>query len=242
MNDLAQQNTQLPAPIAERGISKEQWRTLTKSLYPGADPSSVLMVLDYCQARKLDPLKKPCHIVPMRVKDARTGDYAWRDVVMPGVYELRTTAMRTGLYLGHSKPEYGPEITHAGVTAPEYCEMEIYRWHEPSKSKIAFPVRVYFRECVGTDNKGNANQRWQKAPIQMMTKCTEAAGIREAFPDEVGGEMSAEEMQGQDFASAPRRTQTSLDDIAAAPESTQAEDAPVEEVDPEVDNLFGGGS
>jgi hypothetical protein len=31
----------------------------------------------------------------------------------------------------------------------------------------------------------------------MLTKCTEAAGLREAFPDELGGEPTAEEMDGQ---------------------------------------------
>jgi len=187
----------LPQAVSDRGITKEQWRTLMKSLYPGADSSSVLMVIDYCKSRKLDPMKKPCHIVPMRVKDSRSGNYEWRDVVMPGVYELRTTAMRTGEYMGHSKPEYGPPVEYAGVTAPEYCELEIYRWHPGSKTKIAFPVRVYFRESVATDKNGNANQRWAKAPIQMLTKCAESAGLREAFPDEIGGEMSAEEMLDQ---------------------------------------------
>jgi hypothetical protein len=47
-------------------------------LFPGANPNSVLLVWDYCLARKLDPLKKPCHIVPMEVKDAKTGTYEWR--------------------------------------------------------------------------------------------------------------------------------------------------------------------
>jgi transcriptional regulator of met regulon len=59
-----------------------------------------------------------------------------------------------------------------------------------------FPVRVYFREVCGTKRKDGgfiANARWGKAPIQMLTKCTEAAGLREAFPDELGGQMAAEE-------------------------------------------------
>src|SRR4030067_967912 len=92
---------QLPQPVARRGISEVQWRTLVNNLYPGADVNGVLRVWDYCASRKLDPLKKPCHIVPMQVKDAKTGRYNWRDVVLPGIYEMRTTATRTGLYLGH---------------------------------------------------------------------------------------------------------------------------------------------
>lgn len=190
----------LPAPVARRGITDAQWRTLKNNLFPGAQSESVLMVWDYCLARKLDPMKKPCHIVPMRIKQG--DDYIWRDVVMPGIYEYRTTAIRTGFYMGHSKPEYGPEIDHMGVKAPEWCAITVYRWSPAASCKVEFPVTVYFRECAATkfDKKAGehvVNERWTKAPIQMLTKCTEAAGLREAFPDELGGEPTAEEMEGQ---------------------------------------------
>jgi phage recombination protein Bet len=193
----------LPAPVARRGISESQWRTLVNNLYPGAASESVIMVWDYCAARKLDPLKKPCHIVPMRVRDAKTGEDVWRDVVMPGIYEYRTTAQRTGEYMGHSKPEYGEPVEFLGATVPEWCEMTIYRWNFAAKQRVEYPVRVYFRECAGTrkdKNQGGKqvlNQRWATAPIQMMTKVCEAAGLREAFPDEFGGEQTFEEMDGR---------------------------------------------
>lgn len=192
-----------PAPtglhpnVVKRGVTESQWNTLCKSLYPGANPNSVLMVVDYCAARRLDPLKKPCHIVPMRVKDAKSGNYEWRDVVMPGIYEYRTTAQRTGEYLGHSKPVYGPMVKFAGVEAPEWCDITAYRWNASANMRVEFPVTVFFREVVATKNGGDANDRWSKAPIQMLTKCAEAAALREAFPDEIGGEQTAEEMDGQ---------------------------------------------
>lgn len=193
----------LPAPVARRGITEAQWRTLANNLYPGAASESVLMVWDYCKARQLDPLKKPCHIVPMQVKDAKSGDYIWRDVVMPGIYEYRTTATRTGLYMGHSKPEYGPQVEHLGVAVPEWCAMTIYRWNKEAGQRVEYPVQVFFRECAGTrkdKNQGGKlvlNQRWAVAPVQMMTKVCEAAGLREAFPDELGGESTFEEMDGR---------------------------------------------
>lgn len=191
---------QLPAPVARRGITEFQWRTMMNNLFPGAKPESVLMVWDYCTARKLDPMKKPCHIVPMWVKDAN-GDGQMRDVVMPGIYEYRTTANRTGQYMGHSKPEYGPEIEHLGTKAPEWCSLTVYRWNAASSQRVEFPVTVYFVEAAASkkDRKTgelSLNDRWGKAPRQMLTKCAEAAGLREAFPDELGGEPTAEEMEG----------------------------------------------
>lgn len=194
--------TDLPAPVASRGISRAQWRTMCLSLYPGAAPNSVLMVWDYCVARRLDPLKKPCHIVPMEVTISGSGGRRkeWRDVVMPGIYELRTTAMRTGLYMGHSEATLGPVVKVAGIEAPEWCAMTFYRWWTPPGplpgQRIDFPVRVLFREVVALKD-GRANKRWSTAPEQMLKKCTEAAGLREAFPDELGGEQTEEEMAGQ---------------------------------------------
>lgn len=200
MNAVVQHETNLPPAVARRGISDAQWRTLMNNLFPGAKGESVLMVWDYCIARKLDPMKKPCHIVPIRVKQG--DDYVTRDVVMPGIYEYRTTAIRTGFYMGHSKAEYGPEIECQGVKAPEWCSITVYRWSPAAGCRVEFPVTVYFSECVATkkDYKTKeitVNERWTKAPRQMLTKCTEAAGLREAFPDELGGEPTADEMEGQ---------------------------------------------
>lgn len=188
--------------LAIRKINESQWVTLSKSLFPGAKAESVLMVIDYCIARNLDPLKKPCHIVPMSVKKSSGEGYEYRDVVMPGIYEYRTTAHRTKEYAGHSRPEYGEPAEAFGVSAPEFCDFTVYR--ERDGRRMEFPVRVYFREVCATKS-GKANDRWSKAPIQMLTKCAEAAALREAFPDEFGGEMTVEEMEGKTLGEDPNR-------------------------------------
>lgn len=233
---MAVQDAALPEPVARRGVTEAQWRTLANNLYPGADPKSVLMVVDYCRARQLDPMKKPCHIVPMEVKDAKTGAKYWRDVVMPGIYEYRTTAQRTGQYLGHSEPEYGPDEDAFDVMAPAWCAMTMYRWNAVAQQRVEFPVKVFFREVVALRKDRDsgqmvANARWAKAPIQMLTKCTEAAGLREAFPDEFGGEPTAEEMQGQhaaDFDAPPAIAPPQRKSEAAAAPVAEAAGDPVD--------------
>lgn len=185
----------LPAPVIRAGISEAQWRTLDQ-LYPNARGESKLLVWFYCLARKLDPMKKPCHIVPMPF------DGVWRDVVMPGIYEYRTTAMRTGQYCGHSEPVFGPLVEFMGAQVPEYCKLTVFRWNDQAKKECAYPAKAKFSECAGTRWDKDAkchklNARWTKAPEQMLEKCTEAAALRKAFPDELGGEHTAEEMEGQ---------------------------------------------
>lgn len=205
----------LPPAVARRNINEGQWRTLMNNLYPGASGESVIMVWDYCLARKLDPMKKPCHIVPMKVKV--NGDYVWRDVVLPGIYEYRTTAHRTGQYLGHSTPVYGEAFDCGGVTAPGFCELTVYRWNPTANIRAEFPVKVLFTEYVALKD-GKPNQRWAKAPLQMLTKCAEAAGLREAFPDELGGVPTMEEMEGQIVEEPVRQV-----DLGPRPDLTQVD-------------------
>jgi phage recombination protein Bet len=231
----------LPTPVRKRALTEAQWRTLKTSVFPGAQSESVLMFVDYCKARRLDPMKKPAHIVPMKVRNADTGNYEWRDVIMPGIYEYRTTAHRTGEYLGHSKPEYGPEIEYLGIEAPEWCEITVYRWNAHAKQRTEFPTRVLFREIAATkrDKSGHdeVNARWSKAPVQMLTKCAEAAGLREAFPDELGGEPTMEEMGEQDFSAPQRRSERSKRVVMSAgdytnggqPVHADANDVPAED-------------
>lgn len=197
MNAVVQhQDPQLPAPVARRGITESEWMTL-RNLFPGARGESIVLAYDYCKARRLDPFKKPCHIVPMNVKDVKLDKYVWQDVIMPGIYEYRTTAHRTGQYLGHSVPEYGPITEYKGVKAPEWCAITVYRWNTEAKQRAEFPVRIEFHEIAVTKRDGNLNDRWSSAPKMQLTKCAEAAALREGFPDELGGTHTVEEMEGR---------------------------------------------
>lgn len=186
-----------PAAVVAAGIHDSEWLTM-RNLYPGAKPESVLMIWHYCKARRLDPFKKPCHLVPMRVKEG--SEWKTRDVVLPGIYEYRITAHRTGEYRGHDKPTYGVMKKIAGVEAPEFCEFIAHRGPAGSNRSTwaSFPVTVWFHESVTRKSDGDhANDRWSDAPRQMLTKCAEAAALREAFPEEMGGVPTAEEMDGK---------------------------------------------
>jgi phage recombination protein Bet len=193
----------LSEEVLRRSINEATWNALTNSVFPGAKPESVLLAWDYCEARHLDPLKKPVHIVPMEVKNAKTGQFEWRDVILPGIFELRTTAFRTDLYRGHTKHEFGVIVDYKGVKAPEWCAMTFFRHHAASNTMSEFPVIVFFSECVAMTREGRVNSRWTKAPKQMLMKCTEAAGLREVCPEEIGGMYTDDEIAGQRAIDAP---------------------------------------
>lgn len=193
-------NTQ--TALKERNIDLAVWSTLQNSVFPGAKDESIILAVDYCKARKLDILKKPCHIVPMQVTisgekergaDGKLYDKKiWRDVIMPGIYEQRITAFRTGQMAGQDEPVFGETISFKGVDAPEWCRVTVYRFI--NGERCAFSHTEYFSEACATTKEGKLNSMWSKRPRGQLAKCAEAGALRKAFPDELGGVITAEEI------------------------------------------------
>ena len=207
----------LPANIqtalTERNIDTAVWTTLQNSVFPGAKDESILLAVDYCKARKLDILKKPCHIVPMSVTDAKTGNKNWRDVIMPGIYEQRITAFRTGQMAGQDEPVFGDTVTFKGIEAPEWCRVTVYRFI--NNERCAFSHTEYFCEACATTKEGKPNSMWSKRPRGQLAKCAEAGALRKAFPDELGGVITADEVNeepiNQHSAATPDNGTTVID-------------------------------
>lgn len=177
----------------------ELLEVLESSLYPGASHQSIKMVLGYCKAAGLDPMRKPVHIVPMWDNKASR----MRDVVMPGVGLYRTDAARTGEYAGITEPEFGPDTTEAiggtTVTFPLWCRVTVSR-RMPSGDIVQFTAREFWKENYavkgGKEKSIAPNSMWQKRPYGQIAKCAEAQALRKAFP-EVGSQPTADEMEGK---------------------------------------------
>jgi phage recombination protein Bet len=211
-------NTQIitvPDCIAARNIDHATFSALSSSIFPGAMPESIALAWDYCMARKLDPMKKPCHIVPMNVKNAKTGNYEWRDVIMPGIAEIRITADRTGRYAGQDAPVFGPFVemvfgkqTHV---VPDWCSVTVYRWM--NGERVPFTHAEYFEEAANTMKDGSLNSMWTKRKRGQLAKCAEAGALRKAFPEESGGMIVAEEAEDQAMRDATPRVNVAEADI-----------------------------
>lgn len=178
-------------------------RVMQQALYPGARRESVEMVLGYCQARGLDPMLKPVHIVPMYV------DGGMRDVPLPGIALYRIQAARSGQYNGKTEPEFGPDVTRTftgqdrqnrqvtkTVTFPSWCRVTVKR------GDADFSAKEFWTENYATAGRQSEvpNEMWAKRPYGQLAKCAEAQALRMAFPELTGGEPTSEEMEGKSFA------------------------------------------
>jgi phage recombination protein Bet len=204
-------NNQLPSNVTninELTIDNNIINVLRETIYPGAKDESILMVLNYCKARRLDPLKRPVHLVPMSVKtgekDAGGKDvYRYRDVVMPGIGQYRTDADRSGLYAGMSEPEFGEDITEQlgsiRITYPKWCKITVSKY--VGDRVVGFTAKEFWKENYATKSRSDItpNAMWEKRTYGQLAKCVEAQALRKAFPDAIGNELTAEEMQGKHF-------------------------------------------
>lgn len=186
----------LPALAMSEG---ELIDVLATSLYPGAQVSSIKMVLGYCKAAGLDPMQKPVHIVPMY--DRNMG--GMRDVVMPGIGLYRTQASRTGAHMGSSEPEFGPDISEniggTDITYPKWCKVTVKR-RLPTGEVAEHTATELWKENYavrgGKEKSIAPNAMWFKRPYGQLAKCAQAQALRMAFP-EIGAEATAEEMEGK---------------------------------------------
>lgn len=200
-------------PAQKLGIDEHIYSALKNSLYPGAADESIMMVLSYCKAAKLDPLLKPVHLVPMYVTDKTKPKnekgyhpQEWRDTVMEGIGLHRIKASRTGKYIGLSAPLFGEDVKEKlgskEINYPKTCTMTIKR--KLDDGTIAeWTITQRWIENYASKGKDDPtpNAMWSKRPYAQLAKCTEAQCLRTAFP-ELGSQPTAEEMEGKQLDNA----------------------------------------
>ena len=197
------------AALTELGLDVGTWKVLTESIFPSAKtPEGVLLAVRYCQARKLDIMRRPVHVVPMWSKAlGREVETVW-----PGIAEVQTTAARTGQWAGMDAPRFGPDKTRTfrgrvrgedgwqeievTVTFPAWCEVTVYRVVQGTR--CPFTETVWWEETysrAGGARSEVPTDMWVKRPHGQLLKCAKAASLRAAFPEEA--DYTAEEMEGK---------------------------------------------
>jgi phage recombination protein Bet len=176
--------------------------------------------LHLCQRTALDPFTKQIYLVGRF--DRRKGRKVYTSQTSIDGY--RIIAQRSGEY--------------AGQTAPEWCGpdgqwMDVWLANTPPAESPVYAV-ARWSSYVQTGKEGKLQGLWEKMPDLMIAKCAEALALRKAFPQDLSGLYTTEEM-GQsegvevfdDETPAPRKRTAQRKPLAEAPEPS-LEDEPVD--------------
>jgi len=196
MNDraLAKVDTAHLAAVPDRPISMlqftdEQSQIIRDMCASGASESEFAFLMEIARQTGLNPLLKQIHFV--KRWDKEKNRFVWAAQV--GIDGFRSKANKTGLYDGQDEPEFGA-LNDKGF--PQWARVRVWR----KGVSRPFVGLAYWAEYVQTTKDGNPTRFWREMPMNQLAKCAEALGLRKAFPDELGGLYTPDEMGQADNA------------------------------------------
>lgn len=176
-------------------LDDERRELLSRTICNGATRDEMELFFSICERTGLDPFARQIYAVK------RWDGRAKREVMQTQVSidGFRLVAQRSGEY--------------AGQTAVHFCG-EDGRWTDvwlsndlPAAARVgvyrkgfveAVTAVALFREYAQRNKEGHLTSMWSKMPTVMIAKCAEALALRKAFPAELSGLYTAEEMAQQD--------------------------------------------
>jgi phage recombination protein Bet len=195
-------------------ISAEVKRYLRSTQYPppreGTDEKRLTneefeLFIAVCEQRRLDPLKR--HIYATKRWNTEQGKKVLS--VEATIDGLRLTADRTGRYRGQTRAMWagtdGKWVDAWLAKEPPAAAM-VGVWRDGDVEPIT--AVAHFDEFAQRYDDGYLIGVWKEKPRLMLAKCAEALALRKAFPEELGGLYTAEELdREQSTAPAGERRQ-----------------------------------
>ena len=164
----------------------ESKRDLIKTIFfKGCSNEEVEIFLHVCKKTGLDPMMK--QIYPVKRWSA-----AERKEVMTcqtSIDGFRLIAERTGRYTPGREATYTYDKDGKLISATSYVKKMTAdgTWHEVAAT-------AFFDEYAQRKKEGGLTSFWEKMPHVMLAKCAEGLALRKAFPADLSGIYTNDEM------------------------------------------------
>lgn len=191
MNDLVKsENTDLIT------FTDEKLDLIKRTVAKDATDDELQLFLHQAQKMGLDPLARQIHFQKFKSKNG-----AANVSFITTIDGYRLVADRTGRYAGNSEPVFKGQIN--GIDWGDYDKVKpVPAQATVTVKKIVggavcdFSATVFWHEYYPSGRKGHM---WRKMPCVMLAKCAEAAALRKAFPADLSGVYTADEMGQADI-------------------------------------------
>lgn len=188
-------------------LTAEQVDLLKKTVAKGASDDEFALFVHQCERTGLDPFARQIYCLQRRTKE---GD-KWINamVTQVGIDGFRLIAERTGKYRGQTVPKFYDakgnerEVWLDPAKPPVGCKVGVLH------ADFAEPlfVVVLYEEFVQKRQDGVPNAMWKSKPTVMLAKCAEAGALRKAFPQELSGLYTDDEIPADEIEVEPVQRQ-----------------------------------
>src|SRR5215469_2809654 len=210
--------------LAKQDFSREQIDLIKQTVARGATDNELKLFLYAAHRTGLDPLTKQIYFIKRRVWNVEKNGYDLVGTIQTGIDGYRVVAARNGL-AGIDDVIFDSEDKQH----PNKATVSVYRM--VGDTRVSFTASARWSEYVQVNNKNVPIAMWKKMPYLMLGKVAEALALRKAFPADLSGVYTSEEMdQAEEEApqsrqiEPPNKTAEALVDIASKePEYTRPE-------------------
>lgn len=176
-------------------LTPEQVELLKRTVAKGASDDEFALFLHQCERTGLNPFAKQIYCLGRRTRND-AGDWVMAMVTQVGIDGQRLVAERTGLYRGQTVPTFydvagnAREVWLDTKKPPVACKVGVM------KEGFAEPLYVValYDEYVQRKKDNQPNAMWNTKPTVMLAKCAESMALRKAFPQELSGLYTEEEL------------------------------------------------
>jgi len=180
-------------------FTPDQIELIKNQIAVGATNDELALFMYQAKRTGLDPLNRQIYFIKRNVWDASKQGYVSKPTIQTSIDGFRVVAERSKEYQGQTEPLW------CGADG-EW--VDVWLKDEPPKASKIGIFRAGFKEAVygvalyksyaqmGKD--GHPQAMWAKMPEVMLAKVAEALALRKAFPQDLSGLYTMEEMEQAD--------------------------------------------